>query len=88
MDKKNIGSILQLIPVHIEVYKVGFELLTKAISGMGIEDTNIHWTVPYDSNFKKEYIFYDRFQFDLCSLFSNQIEQDQIDIELLEFLLR
>ena len=58
------------------------------MQGLGISRVNMAWVAFKDINYKKKYVFFDRFQFDVCSLASSLIEDGEMDTELFEVLLR
>ena len=44
------------------------------MQGLGISRVNMAWVAFNDINYKKKYIFFYRFQFDVCLLASSMIE--------------
>jgi len=50
--------------------------------------SNDKFTVYNDTNYKKKYVFFIRFKFDLCSLVAEHIENEAIQPMIFEVILR
>lgn len=86
-----LSSIAPLLPLHVDLYELSFKLIMRVLTllGLGEEaDLATGMLVFNDSNFKKEYVFFDRFRFDFCSLLSHEIDAGHVDISLVEVILR
>lgn len=75
-DIKNHLNNSLLVPLNIDVYSVCFKLLIKALQPAMFSSEK--YVVYNDPNFKKKYVLFDRFKFDLCSLISDHIESDSV----------
>jgi hypothetical protein len=58
------------------------------LKNIGIKLINKEWNAAEDKNFKNDYVFFDRFKFDICSLFSSYFQTDIISLESYEEILR
>ena len=83
--KKNLNDIL-LVPLNIGVYSIGFKLLIKALSPALF--SNEKCVVYNDSNYKRKYVLFDRFKFDVCSLIAKHIDNESIYVDSFEIILR
>ena len=55
---------------------------------IGVKLINKNWTAVEDKNFKDDYVFFDRFKFDICSILSSYFQTDVISLEIYEEILR
>ena len=85
-DIKNHAGHCLLVPLNIDVYKVCFKLMIKALQPSMFSSEK--YVVYNDTNYKRKYVLFDRFKFDLCSLISRHIEQGTISAQLFEIVLR
>ena len=65
----------QLIPVNLKPYAQSFNLFCSFLSMVGFKALNVDWTAFSDVSYQRSHVFFDRFKFDVCSLFSFYIQQ-------------
>lgn len=80
-------SIVPLLPLHIDLVELAYELINKALILLNIHGKT-QWLVHNDPQHKKQYVFMDRFKFDMCSMLADEIDSGQVDPDLFEVLLR
>ena len=81
-------NLHQLIPVNMKPYAQSFNLFCEFLQMVGFTSLNLDWTAFSDVSYQKSHVFFDRFKFDFCSLFSGYIHTQQVDSSLLEAIIR
>jgi hypothetical protein len=85
-DVKNNVTDYLIVPMNLCVYEVGFKLIMKALPDQ--MSASEEYLVYKDSNYKRKYVQFERFRFDICALIARLIEQDGITVDYYEFILR
>lgn len=63
-----------MIPLHRDIYAIGFSLIERAMGTESMISGMSYRPAHRDPSFLNEYVFFDRFRFDICLLVSKLIE--------------
>ena len=87
MHSPILTSIVPILPLHVDLAEMCMQLVVRALELLGVTPMT-EWLVYKDPTHKKQYVFFDRFRFDLCSMLTEQIVNQQLDTVLFEVILR